>query len=199
MIAGHNGAGKSTCYRLFLKDRIGALTETHLDPDQIEQSIRQEWEGEHLSREEFSRLAMKEATSERNRLLDSGSNFSFETVFSDEYRDKLQFMEKAREKGYFVVFLFVGLDSPEKSRARVTARVQKGGHDVPTAKINSRYPRVLENAREGVKIASLALLVDNSFDSSDPEQPAYAAFAIYANGELFEKDEDVPEWAVSFW
>lgn len=143
-------------------------------------------------------MAMIQGAQERNRLLVRGESFSFETVFSDNKGDKLQFLATAKEQGYFVVLLFVGLDSPQKSRDRVTARVRRGGHDVPTEKIFARYPRVIENAREGVRVASLALLVDNSIDSIDPEQPSYAAFAIYANGELIEQDADIPDWADGF-
>jgi predicted ABC-type ATPase len=198
VIAGHNGAGKSTCYRVYLQGGFGPLTERHIDPDAIENEIRLEWEGEPLTRDGFSRIAMEEAEQERKLLLEGGASFSFETVLSDPYREKLRFIEEARRRGYFVVLLFVGLASPEKSLERVTARHQRGGHNVPEDRIFSRYPRVLENAKEGVKVASLALLVDNSTDSDDPEKPCYDAFAAYANGQLVESGDEIPIWANCF-
>lgn len=198
MIAGHNGAGKSTCYRVYLQHSIGKLTETHIDPDKFEREIRQGWTGVAKSNDEFSLMAMKEATQERQRLLEGGASFSFETVFSDQHGDKLHFMQDAQRRGYYVVLLFVGLDSPDKSRARVTARHQRGGHDVPTDRIYSRYPRVLANALQAVSVASLALLVDNSIDSTDPEKPCYDAFAMYANGQCVDQGIAIPQWAGGF-
>lgn len=198
VIAGHNGAGKSTCYRVYLQSSFGPLTERHIDPDAIENEIRLEWEGEPLTRDGFSRIAMEEAEQERKLLLEGGASFSFETVFSDPYREKLRFIEEARRRGYFVVLLFVGLASPEKSLERVTARQQRGGHNVPKDRIFSRYPRVLKNAQEGVKVASLALLVDNSTESDNPEKPCYDAFAVYAEGKLVKSGNEIPMWADGF-
>jgi predicted ABC-type ATPase len=198
IIAGHNGAGKSTCYKVYLQNNIGQLTERHIDPDVIENEICREWAGEPLTRKDFSYMAMKEAEQSRILLLDGGASFSFETVFSDTVRSKLQFMEDARQRGYFVALLFVGLSSPEKSLERVTARHQRGGHSVPEDRIHSRYPRVLTNAVDAVKIASLAILVDNSIDSDDPENPCYDAFAVYADGQLIESSDEIPLWAHGF-
>ncbi len=198
VIAGHNGAGKSTCYREYLKEGLGVLATTHIDPDVVEKDIRSTWVGPQPLLNEFSEMAMVEAAGTRKRLLASGGSFSFETVFSDPVGDKLSFMQKALNEGYFVVFIFVGLDSPQKSSERVLGRVKRGGHNVPQASIFSRYPRVISNATKAVKIASAALLIDNSQDSIDPNIPCYEPFAIYKNGSLVERSEDIPAWATSF-
>jgi len=177
---------------------LGALATTHIDPDVVEKDIRSTWVGPQPSPSEFSEMAMAEAAGTRRRLLASGGSFSFETVFSDPVGDKLSFMKKALNEGYFVVFIFVGLDSPQKSSQRVLDRVKRGGHNVPQASIFSRYPRVISNATKAVKIASVALIIDNSQDSVDPDIPCYEPFAIYMNGALVERSEVIPAWAIPF-
>jgi predicted ABC-type ATPase len=43
------------------------------------------------------------------------------------------------------VLVFVGIDGPQTSEARVAMRVSKGGHDVPANKIAERYSRTMKN------------------------------------------------------
>lgn len=194
VIAGHNGAGKSTCYQRYLRDAMAPYLSEHIDPDAIERGIRAEWAGEPLSDEEFSRLASQEANILRRMYLDSGRAFSFETVFSDPVGDKVGFLQEAVRRGYFVVLLAVGLNSPEKSQARVALRASRGGHNVRPDLIVSRYPRVIQNLVQAVEVVSLALIVDNSADNFDVDGDAYFAFALFSNGRLVESVEDVAPW-----
>jgi len=53
-------------------------------------------------------------------------------------------------KGYFVLLVFVGLESADLSRGRVMQRVEAGGHDVPDGKIDSRFPRTFANLRQAI-------------------------------------------------
>lgn len=46
--------------------------------------------------------------------------------------------------------------------SRVKNRVQKGGHDVDTEKIISRYTNTLENLYPALKLVDKAYLFDNS-------------------------------------
>jgi predicted ABC-type ATPase len=193
VIAGMNGAGKSTCYRQFLKEVLAGRIDAHIDPDEIEKSVRKDLADAPLSDREFSKRAQQEGNLQRWMHLDSQINFSFETVFSDPVGDKVAFIEEARKRGYVVVLLAVGLCSPEKSGKRVALRVSRGGHPVPPELIIERYPRVLQNFTKGVAVASLALVVDNSEDQVEDDGSAYYAFAIYADGELVESG-DVPAW-----
>ena len=194
VIVGHNGAGKSTCYRKHLAPTLQAYFGNHIDPDAIEREIREDLAGEVYSEDEFSAMARDEATRQRQMRLANHENFSFETVFSDGVGDKLGFLHEAIAAGYTVALLAVGLDSPEKSRERVAARVEKGGHSVPDDRIFGRYPRVIDNIRQGVMVASVALLVDNSIDSHDPDGTSYYPFALFAGGVCIEADSDTPDW-----
>lgn len=55
--------------------------------------------------------------------------------------DKLDFVRRCVDGGYFVRVFFVGTESPTINAARVAQRVMKGGHTVPIEKIVSRYAR----------------------------------------------------------
>ncbi|HEX5003260.1 MAG TPA: hypothetical protein VFW78_12260 [Bacteroidia bacterium] len=96
----------------------------------------------------------------REMNLNSGNDFSFETVFSHE--SKLDFLKKAINKGYHVYMYFVCIDDVRVNIERVKGRVLAGGHAVPAGKIRDRYPRVLENLYPALKLSYKAYLFDNS-------------------------------------
>ena len=60
------------------------------------------------------------------------------------------------------------------SLGRVIQRVERGGHDVPDAKIETRFPRTFDNLRQALSFVDEALLFDNS--SSDQPFRFVAAF-----------------------
>jgi predicted ABC-type ATPase len=91
--------------------------------------------------------------------------------------------------GYHVVLCFVGVSRPEKSLQRVAVRVMEGGHDVPTDKVMSRYPRVMENLRLALLRLPLVLVYDND-DLREPHRFCLAA----GMGKVLEVWEPVPEW-----
>ncbi|WP_051862325.1 zeta toxin family protein [Ferrovum myxofaciens] len=194
VIAGHNGAGKTTIYRERISDALAGLLAEHLNPDEIEKAITLDL-GEHsLSKEEFEECAVKETTRLRQQYLDQEINFSFETVLSDPKQDKVGFMNEASCRGYLVLLIAVGLESIEKSKARVAIRHAKGGHNVREDKIEGRYERVLLNFSHGARAATLAIFFDNSEDRSDNDLDTYWDIAFFEDGEFVLKDESPPAW-----
>ena len=91
------------------------------------------------------------ADQERRQLVEMGESFCMETVFSDPVGDKLYFLKEARMAGYHVLLIFIGIESPGLSEARVIQRVSEGGHDVPDDRLRSRFPRTLENLRCAIR------------------------------------------------
>ncbi len=85
-----------------------------------------------------------------------------ETVFSDSKGHKRDFLRLAQNVGYVVVLVFIGLDSPEMSHARVKSRVEAGGHAVPPGKLDERFPRTFENLRLAIPHLDYVYLYDNS-------------------------------------
>lgn len=194
VIAGHNGAGKTTIYRERIASALAAHLVIHINPDEVEQAITLDL-GEHtLTKDEFEMRAAAEAARLRQQYLDQETNFSFETVLSDPVQDKVRFMDEARRRGYLVLLIAVGLESIEKSKARVAIRHAKGGHNVREDKIEGRYERVLLNFAHGARAATLAIFFDNSEDRSEGDLDTYWDIAFFENGELIAKDGSPPAW-----
>lgn len=95
----------------------------------------------------------------------------------------------AKEAGYRIAFLFVGIDGPELSSARVSQRVAQGGHDVPDEKIVARFPRTLANGAAALRVADAGWI----FDNADPEHP-YRLVATTRDGRLLERRPPIPPW-----
>lgn len=194
VIAGHNGAGKTTIYHERLADVLAPHLVTHINPDEIEQAITLDL-GEHsLTKDEFEILAAEEAARLRQQYLVQDTSFSFETVLSDPMLDKVGFMDKARSLGYLVLLIAVGLDSIKLSKERVAIRHAKGGHNVREDKIEGRYERVLLNFAHGTRAATLAIFFDNSENRSEDDLDTYWDIAFFEDGELVVKDESPPPW-----
>jgi predicted ABC-type ATPase len=194
VIAGHNGAGKTTIYNERLAAALADELEEHINPDEVERAITVDLGAGSHTKKEFEELAAKEGSRLRLQYLDRETSFSFETVFSDPVQDKVHFMAEARRRGYLVVLFAVGLDSIEKSKARVAIRLAKGGHDVRPDKLESRFGRVLENFAHGACAASLAIFFDNSEDRGEDGLDTYWDIAFFEDGELVVKDDSPPVW-----
>ncbi len=114
-----------------------------------------------------------------------------ESVFSAP--DKLDFIQRAKEAGFFIRFFFIGTDSPEINAARVARRVLHGGHEVPIPKIISRYSKSIANASMALQIADRGYIYDNSITDHDPK-----ILFRTRNGETFKTYSDLKHhtWAM---
>ncbi len=179
VIAGSNGAGKTTFYERFLS----RLPMRFINADRVAAALSP---GDPAS---ATSAATRVAAAMRSDLLSRHESFVMETVFSDPVGDKLDLMREAQRLGYAVVLLFIGIESPELSAARVAGRVAQGGHDVPDDRIRERFPRTLANLRAAVKFVDLAILLDNS-QSHDPYRP----IASWRNGSPDFLASEAPRW-----
>jgi predicted ABC-type ATPase len=96
----------------------------------------------------------------RQKLLERGASFTFETVMSSP--DKVDLLRKAQLRGYRTYLYYVATEDPMINVSRVRHRVKMGGHPVPEDKIVSRYHRSLELLSEAIRYSSRAYLFDNS-------------------------------------
>lgn len=101
----------------------------------------------------------------RRKLLEKRVSFSFETVMSSP--DKVAPLKQAQALGYRTYLYYIATEDPAINVARVKARVNLGGHDVPEDKIVSRYARSLNLLMEAVKHTNRAYLFDNSRQATD--------------------------------
>jgi predicted ABC-type ATPase len=152
LIAGVNGAGKTSFY----DQQLRAMTPgaEYVCADEIAQDRWPGREDEHV--EEAVRLAEKR----RRELLESRKSFVAETVFSHE--SKLEFVEEAKRRGFFVILYHIGVSSVALARARIDTRVSRGGHDVPREKIEGRFERSLNLIPRAADLADLTFVYDNS-------------------------------------
>ncbi len=178
LLAGGNGAGKSTFYRLFLEPRGLKF----INADMIARDLSRE------NPEDASYKAAHLAERLRQRFLDEGLSFCFETVFS--HASKIDFTARAKALGYEVILVYIHLENPELNEARVSQRISEGGHAVPAEKIHSRLPRTMGN------IISILPLVDSAFilDNSSRSNP-FRQIAVVRLGRKRILCEDPPLWA----
>ncbi len=188
LLAGPNGAGKSSLYK--------AACAEGLIPSDAEFVNADLHERDHLQHvadlQERSEAARHWADSRREALLQSGASFVSETVFS--HPSKLSLIEQAQELGYSVVLLVVCVDDPQMLLARVRQRVSEGGHDVPAQRILDRYPRTLQNLKQAVKLAHLAMLFHNpNIGKGLPAAPQRVA--VCRRGVVKQRVDVLPAWA----
>ena len=173
-LAGPNGAGKSTFYHAHL--RLAGLR--FVNADVLAQALK-------INAYEAANVA----DSLRRELVRQRESFVFETVFSDPVGDKIGFLREAAAAGYTVVLCFIGISGADVSEQRVAMRVTQGGHDVPTEKLESRYPRTMTN----LKTALLEIPYIWIFDNDDLRAP-YRLVAVYEHGKLVALHKLVPRW-----
>lgn len=145
VFAGPNGSGKTTVTDYF--EVVG----TYTNADDIVASTR-------ISNEEAAELVDQS----RYRSIENFEDFTFETVLSSKY--KIDILEKAKDKGYFIKCVFVLTKNPKINVARVKARVHSGGHSVAHDKIIDRYHKSLANVKKLMELCDILHVYDNSGD-----------------------------------
>ena len=126
ILAGGNGAGKSTFYRT----RLAAKGLVFINADIIARQLYPD------TTEIHSYDAAMIAAEMRSQLLQQGRNFCFETVFS--HPSKIDFIAEAKALGYEIILVFIHLDDSALNQARIAQRVSEGGHTVPADKVEFR-------------------------------------------------------------
>jgi len=183
VVAGPNGSGKTTTTVQLLNNEWAADS-LYINPDNIAQEIYGDWNSP-----EAVIKAAERATQLRYDCLEQKCDFVFETVFSSQ--EKLEFLQKAKEAGFFIRLFYVCTSDPAINVARITQRYLNGGHEVPISKVISRYYKSLINAEEAISFVDRAYVYDNSVDNQLPR-------LLYRtiDGQLFKQYvEDIPEWA----
>jgi len=178
VLAGGNGAGKSTFYKLYLKPRGLHFVNADLIASDLSAD-----DPEGVSYE-----AAYLAEKIRFQLLKEGASFCFETVYS--HPSKIDFVAHAKALGYKVILVYIHLSQPNLNMARVRQRVSEGGHDVPMEKIKTRIPRTIINVGKTISLADEVRLLDNSSRSSP-----FKLIATLKKGVLLDKDENLTDWA----
>lgn len=161
VIAGPNGSGKTSITNKILQHEWVEEC-TYINPDNIALNLYGDWNSD-----EAVLKAAIFSTQMREDCLKNGKNMIFETVLSAD--DKINFIQRAKAKGYFIRLFFIGTESPTINASRIAQRVMQGGHDVPINKIISRYSKSIANCCIVSKIVDRAYLYDNSIEFQEPK------------------------------
>ena len=131
VLAGTNGAGKSSIAgAMFLRQGVD-----YFNPDEAARLILSA--NPDITQAEANSAAWHQGRRLLERAIAERCNFAFETTLGGHTIATL--LEKALSAGIEVRIWYVGLSNPELHIARVRSRVARGGHDIPAARIRSRY------------------------------------------------------------
>ena len=183
VIAGPNGSGKTTItskvlHHEWLEDAV------YVNPDIVAQEKYGDWNSK-----EAIMASVKYCENLREECLKKKKSLIFETVMSAD--DKIDFIRRAKEAGFFIRIFYVATSHPSINAARIAKRVMKGGHDVPISKIISRYFKSLLNCKIASGYADRTYVYDNSKE----DEEATLLFRM-TNGKLFKQYlAEMPDWA----
>lgn len=183
VIAGPNGSGKTSVtskllHHEWMEDAI------YINPDIVAQEKFGDWNSPTAVMQ-----SVKYCEALREKCLHDKHSLIFETVLSRD--DKVDFIRRAHELGFFVRLFFVCTKNPQINASRIAKRVMEGGHDVPIAKIISRYEKSLVNCRKAALFADKTYLYDNSIDDHEVVPLYRMNFGKLAK--MYE--ENLPKWA----
>jgi predicted ABC-type ATPase len=152
VIAGANGAGKTTFARDFLVRDAGV---SHfVNADLIAGGLAP------LQPQLAAPSAARLFLAEIDRLARARVSFSFETTLSG--RAHLARLARLKSAGYRIEIVFLRLASPTLALRRVAMRVRQGGHDVPRADVLRRFKRGWQNFSAYRLMADTWAVYDNS-------------------------------------
>lgn len=129
MIAGSNGAGKTTA-AMTLLPRFFAVNQ-YVNADEIARGLSP------LNPPSVALQAGRIMLKRLKTLMANRQDFAFETTASG--KSHINTLKQARNAGYTCHLIFLYLSSVQIAKQRVASRVIQGGHDVPVKDIERRY------------------------------------------------------------
>ena len=183
VIAGPNGSGKTSVTSKILHHEWLEDSE-YINPDNVARDVFGDWNN--------LKSVLKAANycnEWREKCLSERKSHIFETVMSAT--DKVEYILRAKEAGFFIRLFFVSTESPTINAKRVANRVLNGGHDVPIPKIISRYDKSIANCMALAPYVDRLYVYDNSIEDAE----ARLLFRL-SDGELAKRYiEELPNWA----
>jgi predicted ABC-type ATPase len=135
VLAGANGAGKSTTAPVLLRGKLGVAE--FVNADTIARGLSA------FAPERAAIDAGRVMLRRLEQLAAQRHDFAFETTLAS--RTFAPRIARWMEAGYAFHLVFLWLPNAEFALARIRERVQLGGHDVPEDTVRRRYRRGLEN------------------------------------------------------
>jgi predicted ABC-type ATPase len=177
VVAGPNGAGKSTLANKYLAGRLPIV-----NPDVIAQALAPT--DPHGTQVRVQ--AGREAVRRQESLLAQGVDFAIETTLSGNR--ELALMRRARDAGYKVTLVYVGVDTPTTTLGRIAQRVARGGHMVPAVDAARRFTRSLSHLATTLTMVDRAFVLDNT-------GRRYRLLLSMEYGQVKRLSRHLPSWA----
>jgi len=182
VIAGPNGSGKTSVTGKILEHQWLADCK-YINPDFIARDVYGDWNSPDAVLK-----AVKKAAELKEECLINKESILFETVMS--VTDKVDYILRAQNSGYFIRLFFVSTDSPVINAGRIARRVMEGGHNVPIDKIISRFYKSIANCCVAARFVDRLYIYDNSVDFIEPRLLFRAS-----NGKLQKQYSKINDWA----
>jgi predicted ABC-type ATPase len=193
VLAGVNGAGKSSIGGAYLRERGGE----YFNPDEIARVAIAASPG--VAQPEANAFAWQEGKRRLEAAIATHSSFAFETTLGGATITQL--LLQAAAHGAVLRIWFAGLDSVELHLRRVAARVKKGGHDIPESDIRRRWAGSHANLIRLIPHVTDLRVYDNSAErdpaAGAPPEPQLV-LSIEERQLTFPRDGRVastPQWA----
>jgi predicted ABC-type ATPase len=167
----------------------------YINPDELAHELHAASPG--MSVAEANASAWLKGKEQLEQVIATRGYYAFETTLGGKTISQL--LETAFAAGMEVHMRYVGLKSPEQHLARVRARVARGGHDIPEAKIRERYDASRKNLiRLMPRLTSLRVF-DNSLEAPPEEGSTPEPVVLFEvrRGvlQIRVQLDHVPEWA----
>lgn len=157
VLAGPNGAGKSSIGGAFYR----SIGRDYFNPDEITQQIL--LSNASLDPQQANSLAWQLNVRILREAIGRRTSYAFETTLGGNTIPAL--LRQGVQTGLRLHLWYAGLDSPERHLARVAARVARGGHDIPEAKVRERYRSSLLNLIQLIPLTHRLQVYDNSVEA----------------------------------
>ena len=196
VIAGTNGAGKSSIAGVALRENGGA----YFNPDEETRTLLAANPG--MAESDANSLAWTESIRQLKAAIERNHNYAFETTLGGNTVTAM--LLQAAKAGHEVRVWYCGLDSPERHLARIRSRVMHGGHDIPEQKVRERYDTSRLNLIRLMPHATKVVVYDNSAEA-DPKSgkhPAPVKVLVLSKGTMMfpstaAQMRNTPGWAKS--
>lgn len=117
--------------------------------------------------------------------INNGISFNQETTLTGN--SIVKNIRNAKEKGFYIVMNYIGVESPEIAKERVKIRVSKGGHGIPDEDIERRYYESLKNLQRVINICDKINVYDNT--------TMFNEILSIRNGNILWRANTIPTWA----
>ena len=156
IIAGCNGAGKSTAANVILPQFLNC--KEFVNADSIAAGLSP------FQPETVSFQAGRIMLNRIKELISEEKTFAFETTLTA--KSYIPLLYKAKKKKYRIVLFYFWINSVNLALARIADRVKKGGHDIPKEVVKRRYERSLFNlVNLFIPMSEEWLIFDNSSET----------------------------------